>query len=257
MSTRETGWAAQMLRSPRQMHPARAREEEISRNGAEEAEGYFAELSLEVMQARAYLSLDSRLFLRQKRALDMSLLRMSRRLEQSTIEASCVAAARSDQPIVSDAAMDRGGNQQNASGDDPRYPEFDVGDTFDIGDEPKMSNLTNGGHLPPAPPPLPPPPPPSAHPATLAAVHGFAPAVAAEGIPRNPDLAELCTRVLQAQVDSCRAEADAAQAEANAAQARADLAFLEAELAVALPSAPFGDVDESTHAVDLTPDHNL
>jgi hypothetical protein len=32
--------------------------------------------------------------------------------------------------------MDRGGNQKNASGDDPRYPEFDVGDTFDIGDEP-------------------------------------------------------------------------------------------------------------------------
>ncbi|KAJ6094835.1 hypothetical protein N7467_002348 [Penicillium canescens] len=39
---------------------------------------------------------------------------------------------------MSDAVMDRGGNQQNASGDDPRYPEFDVGDTFDIGDEPAL-----------------------------------------------------------------------------------------------------------------------
>jgi hypothetical protein len=37
---------------------------------------------------------------------------------------------------MSAAATDRGGNQQSASGDDPRYPELDVGDTFDIGDEP-------------------------------------------------------------------------------------------------------------------------
>ena len=34
------------------------------------------------------------------------------------------------------AAMDRGGNERNTPGDDSRYPELDVGDTFDIGDEP-------------------------------------------------------------------------------------------------------------------------
>ena len=34
------------------------------------------------------------------------------------------------------AAMDRGGNERNAPGDDSRYPELEVGDTFDIGDEP-------------------------------------------------------------------------------------------------------------------------
>ncbi|KAJ6094464.1 hypothetical protein N7467_001977 [Penicillium canescens] len=33
------------------------------------------------------------------------------------------------------AAMDRGGNERNTPGDDSRYPEIDVGDTFDIGDE--------------------------------------------------------------------------------------------------------------------------
>ncbi|KAJ6094404.1 hypothetical protein N7467_001917 [Penicillium canescens] len=34
------------------------------------------------------------------------------------------------------AAMDRGGNERNTPGDDSRYPELDVGDTLDIGDEP-------------------------------------------------------------------------------------------------------------------------
>jgi hypothetical protein len=39
--------------------------------------------------------------------------------------------------IMSDAAaMDRGGNERNTPGGDSRYPELDVGDTFDIGDEP-------------------------------------------------------------------------------------------------------------------------
>ncbi|KAJ6094834.1 hypothetical protein N7467_002347 [Penicillium canescens] len=168
---------------------------------------------------------------------------------------------------------------------------------------------------PPTPPTFPPRPPPSARPATLAAAHGLAPApvVAPEvsTVPSKPTLflhvthqlhrpkqtlisniiqgdsaqprpSRLVSRVLQAQVDSCRAEADAAQAEANAAQARADLAFLEAEVrypyllfppSFLLPGTPF-DVDESTHAVDLTsharntylvklmpslskPDHNL
>ena len=34
------------------------------------------------------------------------------------------------------AAMDRGGNARNASRDDSRYPQLDVGETFDIEDEP-------------------------------------------------------------------------------------------------------------------------
>ena len=37
---------------------------------------------------------------------------------------------------MSTTATDRGGNQQNAPGDDLGYLELNIGDTFDIGDEP-------------------------------------------------------------------------------------------------------------------------